>query len=119
MEVRRPSFEVLGVHVDALDLPEACRTVREWIEHRRGCRYVALTGMHGMMEAQHDPAFKCILNAADLVVLDGTPLVCLSRFRGRPLTRRVYGPELIVEVRRQTASGGRRHFLMVGGPGEA
>ena len=73
VEVRRLSFEVLGVHVDALELPEACRTVREWIEHRRGCRYVALTGMHGIMEAQHDPAFKCILNAADLVVPDGTP----------------------------------------------
>src|SRR5438034_8499256 len=107
------------LHVDALELPEACRTVREWIEHRRGCRYVALTGMHGIMEAQHDPAFKCILNAADLVVPDGTPLVWLSRFRGRPLTRRVYGPELMLEVCRQTASTGCRHFLVGGAPGVA
>lgn len=117
--VRRPSLEVLGVHVDALELPEACRAVCEWIEHRRGCRYVTLTGMHGIMEAQHDPAFKCILNAADLVVPDGTPLVWLSRFRGRPLRRRVYGPELMLEVCRQTAPRGCRHFLVGGAPGVA
>ena len=119
MRVGTSSFEVLGVHVDALELPEACRTVSEWIEHRDGCRYIALTGMHGIMEAQHDPAFKCILDAADLVVPDGMPLVWLSRLRGRPLKRRVYGPELMLEVCRQTASRGCRHFLVGGAPGVA
>ena len=117
--VPRTSFDVLGVHVQALELPEVCRTVSEWIQRRDGCRYVAVTSMHGIMEAQHDPAFKSILNAADLVVPDGMPLVWLSRFRGRPLARRVYGPELMLELCRQTASSGFRHFLVGGVPGVA
>ena len=119
MRVERPSFEVLGVHVDALELLEVCRRVSEWIEHPDGCRYVAVTGMHGIMETQHDSDFKSVLNAADLVVPDGMPLVWLSRIRGRPLRRRVYGPELMLELCRQTASSGCRHFLVGGAPGVA
>src|SRR5437588_11342916 len=54
--VRRPSFEVVGVQVDALELPEACRTVSQGIEHPHGCGYVALTGMQESMEAQGETA---------------------------------------------------------------
>jgi N-acetylglucosaminyldiphosphoundecaprenol N-acetyl-beta-D-mannosaminyltransferase len=101
--VQSSSFRVLGVRVDAVQIPEVCARVEEWIQQRDGCHYVAVTGMHGIMEAQHDPEFKSILNAADLVVPDGMPLVWLSRFRGRPLARRVYGPDLMLEVCHQTA----------------
>lgn len=113
------SYQVLGVRVDAVQIPDVCARVAEWIQHRDYCRYVVVAGMHGIMEAQHDPALKSILHAADLVVPDGMPLVWLSRFHGRPLSRRVYGPELMLEVCRQTASGNSRHFLVGGAPGVA
>jgi N-acetylglucosaminyldiphosphoundecaprenol N-acetyl-beta-D-mannosaminyltransferase len=113
------SYRVLGVRVDAVQIPDVCSTVEAWIERRDGCRYVAVTGMHGIMEAQHDPAFKSILNGADLVVPDGMPLVWLGRLRGQPLARRVYGPDLMLEVCRQTASQSYSHFLVGGAPGVA
>lgn len=119
MAAQTSSYHVLGVPVDAVELPEVCARVEQWIERRDGCRYVAVTGMHGIVEAQRDPTFKSILNAADLVVADGMPLVWLSRLRGRPLERRVYGPELMLELCRQTASSPCRHFLVGGAPGVA
>ena len=119
MRAPGPSYQVLGVRVDALPLAEVCARVEQWIEHRDGCHFVAFTGVHGIMEAQHDPAFKSILNDADLVVPDGMPLVWLSRLHGWPLARRVYGPELMLEVCRQTASRECRHFLVGGPPGVA
>jgi N-acetylglucosaminyldiphosphoundecaprenol N-acetyl-beta-D-mannosaminyltransferase len=109
----------LGVRVDAVQIPEVCVRIEEWIEHRDSCRYVAVTGMHGIMEARHDRAFKSILNSADLLVPDGMPLVWLGRLRGRPLARRVYGPDLMIEVCRQTASKSCSHFLVGGAPGVA
>lgn len=112
-------YRVLGVRVDAVQIPEVCARVEEWIQNRDGCRYVAVTDMHGIMEAQHDSTFKSILNAADLVVPDGAPLVWLGRLRGRALARRVYGPELMLEVCRLTAPTGRHHFLVGGAPGVA
>ena len=117
--VQSSSYRVLGVRVDAVQIPEVCARVEEWIQQRDGCHNVAVTGMHGIMEAQHDPEFKSILNAADLVVPDGMPLVWLSRFRGRPLARRVYGPDLMLEVCHKTASTSCSHFLVGGAPGVA
>jgi N-acetylglucosaminyldiphosphoundecaprenol N-acetyl-beta-D-mannosaminyltransferase len=114
---RHPCFKALGVRVDAVQIPDVCALVEQWIEQRQGCRYVAVTGMHGVMEAQDDPAFKVILNSADLVVPDGMPLVWWGRLRGIELPRRVYGPELMMTVCEQTAAKRRRHFFFGGAEG--
>jgi N-acetylglucosaminyldiphosphoundecaprenol N-acetyl-beta-D-mannosaminyltransferase len=115
--VRHSCFQVLGVRVDAVQIPDVCSILEQWIQQRHPCRYVAVTGMHGMMEARLDPSFRTILNSADLVVPDGMPLVWLGRLRGWDLPRRVYGPELMLSVCQQATSKGWRHFLMGGAPG--
>lgn len=111
------SFEVLGVRVDEAQIDDAIARSEAWISERKHCRYIAVTGMHGVMEAQHDPAFKNILNAADLVVPDGMPLVWIGRLRGCSLARRVYGPEFMWRFCKQAASKGCRHFFYGGALG--
>jgi N-acetylglucosaminyldiphosphoundecaprenol N-acetyl-beta-D-mannosaminyltransferase len=113
-------FRVLGVQVNALQTPDVIAQMEEWIARREGCRYIAVTGMHGVMESQHDGRFKDILNAAGMVVPDGYPLVWLGRRKGFPrLRRRVYGPELMAAFCEQTAAKGYRHFFYGGAPGVA
>jgi N-acetylglucosaminyldiphosphoundecaprenol N-acetyl-beta-D-mannosaminyltransferase len=112
-----PSFNVLGVRVDAVQIPDVIARMQRWIKERQGSRFIAVTGMHGVMEAQHDPHLKCVLKSADMVVPDGMPLVWLGRLRGFGLRRRVYGPELMLEFCRTTATKGYRHFLYGGVPG--
>ena len=109
-------FTVLGVRVNAVQIPEVMEQMERWICERKGCHFIAVTGMHGVTEAQHDPFFKQILNSADLVVPDGMPLVWLGRLHGRPLQRRVYGPELMETFCRATDSK-YRHFFYGGMPG--
>jgi N-acetylglucosaminyldiphosphoundecaprenol N-acetyl-beta-D-mannosaminyltransferase len=89
-----------------------------WIEERQGGNYIAVTGMHGVVEAQHDPAFKAVLNQASLVVADGMPLVWLGRRHGFRLQRRVYGPELLETFCRETGHW-YSHFFYGGVPGVA
>src|SRR5260370_18484294 len=113
------SFGVLGVRVDVVEIPDGVRRMEEWIAQRDGCRYVAVTGMHGVTEAQHDSEFKTILNTAGLVVPDGMPLVWIGRQHGFDLRRRVYGPELMATFCEHTASKGYRHFFYGGAPGVA
>ena len=112
-----PSFRLLGVRVHAVQIPDAVSQMQHWIEERQACHYVAVTGMHGVMEAQHDPAFKQILNTADLVVSDGMPLVWAGRRYGCPMKRRVYGPELMMTFCQQTAEKGYRHYFYGGAEG--
>lgn len=111
------SFKVLGVRVDAVQIPDAVARMQEWIHARDGAHYIAVTGMHGVTEAQHAPEMKRILNAADLVVPDGMPLVWLGRLRGLPMRRRVYGPELMLAFCERTEGSGFRHFFYGGAPG--
>jgi N-acetylglucosaminyldiphosphoundecaprenol N-acetyl-beta-D-mannosaminyltransferase len=110
------SFRVLGVQVDAVQSSEVVRQIETWILHRDACHFIAVTGMHGVMEALHDVEFKMVLNSADLVVPDGMPLVWLGRLRGFRLARRVYGPELMLSVCERTAPSGVRHFFFGGAP---
>lgn len=111
------SFRLLGVRVHAVQIPDAVAQMQSWIEEKQGCHYVAVTGMHGVMEAQHDEGFKRILNTADLVVSDGMPLVWAGRRYGFPMRRRVYGPELMQTFCQQTAATGYRHYFYGGAEG--
>jgi len=112
-------FRVLGVRVNALQIPDVITRMERWIHERNGCHSVAATSMHGIVEAQHDPSFKEILNTTDLVVPDGMPLVWLGRRRGHHLARRVYGPDLLLAFCEKTKSRGYRHFFYGGEPGIA
>jgi len=112
-------YSVLNVRVDAVQIPDVLARMEEWIARREGCRYIAVTGMHGVTEAQHDPEFKMILNSAALVVPDGMPLVWIGRWHGFDMRRRVYGPELMATFCEHTSTKGYRHFFYGGAPGVA
>ena len=111
------SFEVLGVQVQAVQTKDVVARMEEWIRKHNRCHTIAPTGMHGIVEAQHNPSFREILNSTDAVVPDGMPLVWLGRRRGHHLPRRVYGPDLMLEFCEKTAARGYRHFFYGGEPG--
>jgi N-acetylglucosaminyldiphosphoundecaprenol N-acetyl-beta-D-mannosaminyltransferase len=109
---------VLGVGVHAIDLPSAAGIIESAVhEGRKG--YVCLTGVHGVMEAQRDPQFRRILNQAFLVTPDGAPTVWIGRVQGHSTMKRVFGPDLMLEVCRRSAGTEIRHFLYGGNPGIA
>jgi len=114
-----PSFPVLGVRVDAVQIPEVIAEIERWIEQRGGCRWVAVTGMHGVSEARRDPSFLSVLRSAHLVVPDGMPLVWLARAHGFRLRERVCGPDLMRSFLSQTVPTGYRHFFYGGDTGVA
>jgi exopolysaccharide biosynthesis WecB/TagA/CpsF family protein len=114
-----PTFDVLGVRTHAVQLEQVVDRMQGWIREKTGCHSIAATGMHGVVEAQHDPSFKGVLNATDLVVPDGMPLVWLGRRQGHPLRRRVYGPDLLLAFCEQSAGRDYRHFFYGGEPGVA
>lgn len=112
-------FNVLGVGISPVQIRDVIAQMGSWIAERHCCRSIAVTGMHGVTEAQHDLSFKEVLNAADLIVPDGMPLVWLARIQGFPLQRRVYGPELMITFCEQYSGKDYRHFLYGGDVGVA
>lgn len=112
------TFDVLGVRMSALTLPLATEAILAAAREKRP-GYVCVTGVHGIMEAQRDPALREILNAAFLNTTDGMPLVWLGRRAVGPWVDRVYGPDLMLEVFAAALPVGGTHFLYGGAPGVA
>src|SRR5437867_2322934 len=112
--------DILGVGVSTLSLPEVVDDVVRWATAPRSKtwpRYVCATSVHGLVEAARDSTFRQVLNRAARVTPDGMPLVWFGRLRGARGMRRAYGPDLMKEVCRVTASVPVRHFFYAGAPG--
>lgn len=108
-------YRISGMRVDATSYPAATRQILEWAE-RCESRYVCVANVHMVMEAYDDPAFRSIVNAADLVTPDGMPLVWMMRRMGAKVQTRVYGPELTLWVARAAAQAGLPVGLYGGTP---
>ncbi len=113
------TYRVLGVRVNAVQIPDAIAEVERWIAERGPSRFVAVTGMHGITESRQNARFRQILDSAGLVVADGMPLVWLGRWHGfKNMQRRVYGPEL-TDTFCAVTKDKYRHFFYGGAPGVA
>jgi N-acetylglucosaminyldiphosphoundecaprenol N-acetyl-beta-D-mannosaminyltransferase len=107
---------VLGVGVHAVNLSLVAGLIDEAVAaNRKG--YVCVTGVHGVMEAQRDRQFKDVLDRAMLVVPDGVPTVWVGRWEGYENMGRVFGPDLMAEICRRSATSGLTHFLYGGKTG--
>jgi len=109
---------VLGVGISVLNLESALAAMAEAIRARRK-GYICVTGVHGVMEAQGDESFRGILNKAFLCTPDGMPMVWFGRMRGHSDMRRVYGPDLMLDICAWSESNPCRHFFFGGAPGVA
>ncbi len=109
---------VLGIGISVLNLRTALAAIAAAVRDRRK-GYLCVTGVHGVMEAQADAAFKNILNAAFLCTPDGMPMVWAGRLAGHREMRRVYGPDLLLDVCAWSETSGCRHFFYGGAAGVA
>ena len=90
---RRGSRRLLGVRVDVSDYLEAAHAILAMADAGGGMTCVAT--VHTLMEAWDDPAFRALVNDAELVTSDGMPLVWSLRALGARYASRVYGPTLM------------------------
>lgn len=98
------SRRILGMRVDATHSARAVEAILEMAETGGGVTCVAT--VHMVMEAHDDPAFRRLVNSADLVTSDGMPLVWMLRAHGLREAERVYGPDLMPEVCAAAAARG-------------
>jgi N-acetylglucosaminyldiphosphoundecaprenol N-acetyl-beta-D-mannosaminyltransferase len=109
---------ILGVGVSALNMEAALHQTESLLD-RGGKGYVCVTGVHGIMEAQTDEAFRDILNRSFLTTPDGMPTVWLGRIHGFKDMSRVYGPDYMANLCERSVAKGYRHFLYGGKEGVA
>jgi N-acetylglucosaminyldiphosphoundecaprenol N-acetyl-beta-D-mannosaminyltransferase len=94
-------------------MDEAQQRIAQFLDERRFAQVVTL-GSEMAMLARRDPAYREVVNAADLVVPDTIGVVQAARLLGRPLRERVAGIELIERVSSACARDRIGIFLLGG-----
>lgn len=92
-----PGRVLVGVRIDTTSHADAAERVLRWARARES-RYVCAATVHMVMEAHDDPAFRAVVNGADLVTPDGMPLLWGVRLLGEAAATRVRGTDLMSAV---------------------
>lgn len=112
----RPAFRTCGVRIDALNLRQAADAVLELAREGRPAA-VHLCNAYTLSIAVRDPRFAALLDRGELNLMDGTPLVWVSRRLGYAhCTERVYGPDLMLDVVDRGRADELGHYLYGGAP---
>ncbi|HKP70863.1 MAG TPA: WecB/TagA/CpsF family glycosyltransferase [Pyrinomonadaceae bacterium] len=90
----RRRIPVLGLNTDLTDYDQAIALITDLARDARG-GYVCVTNVHVAIEAEDDPTYRELVNNADLVLPDGTPLVWMQRWQGNENASQVRGPSLM------------------------
>lgn len=117
----RPSqrINVLGVGISILNLESVQKKLLDAVNTPGFQGYVTITGVHGVVESQHNEELKKIHNRSFLTTPDGMPMVWLGKWNGHEGMDRVYGPELMLHVMAHTSVSGHSHYFYGGAEGVA
>ncbi len=96
------SVEILGCRLDPLDQNEATEAILRFARDGSGALVVTL-GTEMVVYAQHDPAFRDVLNASALSLCDTVGILTVARQRGAALRERVTGVELVERLAQRAA----------------
>lgn len=107
-----PTVPILGVPIHMARFGDALAFAEDLIR-KRVPSHIFHVSVHGIIEAQDDPAFRAALLGATLAATDGMPLVWIGR-RHKLDAERVYGPDFMRALLARTAQWHDRpcrHFL--------
>ena len=108
----------MAIHVNNLSLQEAADAIGHFINEKRKA-YVVEVNTDVMIKIEEDPYLRQITNEADLVLIDGQPLVWISKLHKRPIKEKVSGSDLSIELCRRAAEKGHTLFILGGKDGIA
>ena len=104
-EHSRRQFQIEGISVDALSVPEAARSICEELTRARRPFGVHTINLDHIAKLRSDPAFRTAYEQAKVVLPDGFPIVLAGRLRGIDV-QRAAGSDLIEPLCREAASRG-------------
>ncbi len=111
-------IRVGAIPIDVVRLDEALDRIELLVREGRGGA-VYTPNVDHVVKAERDGALRAAYEAADLSLVDGTPLVWASRLLKAPLPERVSGSDLVRPLAERAARRGWRVYLLGGAPGDA
>lgn len=104
------------IYAHDVTFAEALRSIAELIERADG-GYVVTPNVDHVVQAEQSEALRAAYEAASLSLVDGKPLIWLSRLLGGGLPEKISGSDLVEPLMQDAAAAGWRVFLLGGAEG--
>ena len=109
---------LLNTYINNLTMPETIDKIEKMISSKNKS-YVVAVNVDVIMKIENDPYLKKIVDNADMVLVDGKPLVWISKMYGRPLKAKISGSDLVPLLCDVAAQKGYSIFIIGGKDGIA
>ncbi len=109
---------LLNTYVNNVTIHEAVAEIESLIAGKKKS-YVVPVNVDVIMKIEEDPYLKKITDEADMVLVDGTPLLWIAKYHGRPVKEKVSGADLVPMLCETAAKKGYTVFILGGKDGVA
>ena len=106
-------MRLLNTYVNNITLDEAVEFLLQKIREQTPA-YVVEVNVDVVVKMETDPVLRQITDNADLTLVDGQPLIWISKLYGRPLKMKVSGSDLVPTLLQAAAKEGRSVFVLGG-----
>lgn len=109
---------LLNTYVNNLDMKETISEIEKLIDGKKKS-YVVAINVDVVMKIEHDDYLKKITDQADMVLVDGKPLVWVSKIHKRPVKAKISGSDLVPLLCAEATEKGYSMFIIGGKDGIA
>lgn len=106
-------MRLLNTYVNNVTLDEAVEFLLQKIREQTPA-YVVEVNVDVVVKMETDLVLRQITDNADLTLVDGQPLIWISKLYGRPLKMKVSGSDLVPTLLQAAAKEGRSVFVLGG-----
>ncbi len=110
--------QLLNTYVNNLDMNETLAAIEGLIEEKKKS-YVVAINVDVVVRIEKDPYLKEITDRADMVLVDGKPLVWISKLYKNPVKAKISGSDMVPLLCEVAAEKGYKIFILGGMEGVA
>lgn len=109
---------LLNTYINNVTMPETIAAIEQMIEADKKS-YVVAINVDVVMKIEEDSYLKKVVDNTDMVLVDGKPLVWISKLHGKPLKAKISGSDLVPLLCEVAAEKGYKIFIIGGKDGIA
>lgn len=109
---------LLNTYINNFDMQEALCAIDDIIASGKKS-YIVAINVDVIMKIEKDSYLKKITDNADIVLVDGKPLVWISKWHKRPVKEKISGSDLVPQLCRRAVKKGYTIFIIGGKDGVA
>lgn len=110
--------KLLNTYVNNVDMDETLSAIFKMVENSEK-KYIVAINVDVVIKIENDSYLKSITDNADMVLVDGKPLIWISKIHKRPVKEKVSGSDLVPLLCEKSAKRGYSLFIIGGKEGIA